>query len=200
MSCLVLQHVSVYVFQYFCIMPLEAKSWFKLSLVLKSHAVTCCPVSRASNCSFLGSCWELDQEIYLWHFGGFCLLYSEPKSIKEKSQNSSNQSTKTPLTMDPNLSSSKCCCWSSNWLGGVGAECNAMKDYLHLNPQSPVSGADNSNNNGTLMLRILFNFSNFTCDYPAALGSHREVWGVLWASCLFPRQMFCFCCWGSMDE
>lgn len=39
----------------FILCPLRLSPDFKLSLVIMLHAVACCPVSCANNCSFVGS-------------------------------------------------------------------------------------------------------------------------------------------------
>lgn len=99
-GCLVLWHILVYVFQYFHIMRLEAKSWFKLSFVIALHAVACCPVSCANNCSFVGSRWELDQGIYLWVFSFFVdfSFFPPPSQNQTKITKLLKPKHKTPLT------------------------------------------------------------------------------------------------------
>lgn len=64
----------------FVLRPLRL-SWFKLSLVMVLHAVACCPVSCANNCSFVGLHWELHQGIHLFLLFFFFFFFFPPRNL-----------------------------------------------------------------------------------------------------------------------
>lgn len=105
----------------FVLRPLRL-SWFKLSLVMVLHAVACCPVSCANNCSFVGLHWELHQGIHLFLLFFFFFFFFFQTKAKQKITPPPQSITQTLLAMDLIHLCHRYLCCSHSWLVGGGGE------------------------------------------------------------------------------
>jgi len=87
----------------FVLRPLRL-SWFKLSLVMVLHAVACCPVSCANNCSFVGLHWELHQGIHLFLlFFFFFFFFPDQSQTKNHSPSPKHNTNPSSHGSHPSL-------------------------------------------------------------------------------------------------